>query len=76
MSTIAAPEQDMLPLDFGLDVQILVPVYDEQARMADRQLCRRYLNQWAGSFSVKIQPPRSASQTSRQRARRRHAKRR
>lgn len=50
MSTIAAPEQDMLPLDFGLALQILVPVYDEQARMADRQLCRRYLNQWAGSF--------------------------
>lgn len=50
MSIIAAPEQDMLPLDFGLDVQILAPVYEEQARQASRQLCRDYLKQWAGSF--------------------------
>lgn len=51
MSTIAAPEQDMLPLDFGRDIQILVPVYDVNARLADRQLCREYLKQWAGSFT-------------------------
>ncbi|MUU73419.1 hypothetical protein [Pseudarthrobacter sp. GA104] len=50
MSIIAAPEQDILPLDFDLDLQFLAPVYDEQARLADRKLCLDYLKQWAGSF--------------------------
>lgn len=50
MSTITAPEQDMLPLDFGLDAWSLAPVYDDDARQADRELCLDYLKQWSGSF--------------------------
>ncbi|WP_247040259.1 hypothetical protein [Arthrobacter rhizosphaerae] len=50
MSTITAPEQDILPLDFGLNAWSLAPVYDDDARQADRKLCLDYLKQWAGSF--------------------------
>lgn len=51
MSTITAPEQDMLSLDFGLGAWSLAPVYDDDARQPDRMLCLEYLKQWAGSFN-------------------------
>lgn len=50
MSTIAAPMQDALPFDFGSDVLVVsAPVYDEQARQADRELCQRYFTGWCGT---------------------------
>ncbi len=50
MSTIAAPMQDALPFDFGSDVLVVsAPVYDEQARRADRELCQRYVTGWCGT---------------------------
>ncbi|MEE2524330.1 hypothetical protein [Pseudarthrobacter sp. J47] len=50
MSTIAAPMQDAMPFDFGSDVLVVsAPVYDEQARQADRELCQRYFTGWCGT---------------------------
>lgn len=50
MSTIAVPVQDALPFDFGSDVLVVsAPVYDEQARQADRELCQRYFTGWCGT---------------------------
>lgn len=50
MSTIAAPMQDALPFDFGSDVLVAsAPVYDKQARRADRELCQRYFTGWCGT---------------------------
>lgn len=47
MSTIAAPMQDALPFDFGSDVLVVsAPVYDEQARQTDRELCQHYFAAW------------------------------
>lgn len=58
MSTIAAPVQDTLPLDFDLDFAPAVePVYDEAAREADRELCQRYFKAWCGTaFSIDGEP--------------------
>ena len=50
MSTIAAPMQDALPFDFGSDLLVAsAPVYEEQARQVDRELCQRYFTGWCSA---------------------------
>jgi len=58
MSTITAPMQDALPFDFGSDLLVVsAPVYDEQDRQADRELCQRYFAGWCGTaFLADVTP--------------------